>query len=104
MPLSHSCPRRPPAGHGAPTEEGRWLWNPRRGRGVGGVPSPRSRLPTAPPSVQEKRRAERAEQQRIRSEREKERQARLAVRDPGPAPAPRPGPRPQPPPRSLGSP
>ena len=31
---------------------------------------------------QEKRRAERAEQQRIRTEREKERQTRLAVRDP----------------------
>lgn len=32
--------------------------------------------------VQEQRRAERAEQQRIRSEQEKERQARLAVRIP----------------------
>lgn len=32
--------------------------------------------------LQEKRRAERAEQQRIRSEREKERQARLAVSAP----------------------
>lgn len=35
---------------------------------------------------QEKRRAERAEQQRIRNEREKERQTRLAVSDPSPAP------------------
>lgn len=34
------------------------------------------------PSPQEKRRAERAEQQRIRSEREKERQARVAVSGP----------------------
>lgn len=35
-----------------------------------------------PLSPQEKRRAERAEQQRIRNEREKERQTRLAVSDP----------------------
>lgn len=51
-------------------------------------------LMTAPPTPtmaglfpsQEKRRAERAEQQRIRSEREKERQARMAVSDPSPRP------------------
>lgn len=38
------------------------------------------------PRPQEKRRAERAEQQRIRAEKERERQNRLAVR-PGPFPA-----------------
>lgn len=38
--------------------------------------------------LQEKRRAERAEQQRIRAEKERERQNRLAVRHP-PAPGPR---------------
>lgn len=42
--------------------------------------------------LQEKRRAERAEQQRIRSEREKERQARLAVSGRPQCTAPRPAP------------
>lgn len=39
-------------------------------------------------SLQEKRRAERAEQQRIRNEREKERQNRLAVSDSSPVTEP----------------
>lgn len=74
----------PPAGLAV----GRSPWREGRGEALG-LPGdlfpralpPETHLHALP--LQEKRRAERAEQQRIRTEREKERQTRLAVSDPG---------------------
>lgn len=68
-----------------------WRWGSSRpvpgALGVLGVPGcslcPLGRPSHGPLPLQEQRRAERAEQQRIRSEREKERQARMAVSIPG---------------------